>query len=147
MDFHFVPPADKKRTTPVLESVNVSQIDSLMTDTEAEAALYDCTDVTKPPEEEQPKDDKSAKRGKPVKTGRVEVINVDVLNNNFQSGDYVNLKVLKERKLVPKNTVHVKILARGTLSKQLTVCAYQFSFGAIKMITLVGGNAVKTLED
>jgi len=49
--------------------------------------------------------------------------------------------------MVARNTPHVKILARGTLSKPLTVYAGQFSVDAIKMIVLVGGTAIKTFDD
>jgi ribosomal protein L15 len=49
--------------------------------------------------------------------------------------------------MVPNNTAHVKVLARGTLTKPLTVCAGQFSMDAVKMIFLVGGKAIKTLDD
>ena len=59
----------------------------------------------------------------------------------------INLKVLKERKLVPQNTSHVKVLGRGFIDKPMTVCAGQFSLVAVKMIVLVGGEAVKTFDD
>lgn len=72
-----------------------------------------------------------------------EIINIDTLSNNFNSGDVVNLDTLKEKDLIPKKTDYIKILARGTLDKHLTVEANEFSADAIKMIVLTGGKAIK----
>ncbi len=51
------------------------------------------------------------------------VINIDKINQSFLSGEKVNLKSLKEKKLlkIPKGTkkLSVKILGRGNLDKSL----------------------------
>ena len=70
-------------------------------------------------------------------------INLDVISQNFNSGDTVNLKALKEKGLVPQNTEYVKILASGKLTKSLTVEAQDFSNTAIEMLRLSGGKAIK----
>ncbi len=70
-------------------------------------------------------------------------INLDVISKNFNSGDTVNLKALKEKGLVPPNTEYVKILASGRLTKSLTVEAQDFSNTAIEMLRLSGGKAIK----
>ena len=81
------------------------------------------------------------------KSNAIALVNIDDLDRKFNAGDLINLTTLKEKGMVPNNTAHVKVLARGTLTKPLTVCAGQFSMDAVKMIFLVGGKAVKTLED
>ncbi len=69
-------------------------------------------------------------------------INIDTLSENFAAGETVTLSALKEKGLVPKKEKAVKILARGTLDKPLTVIADNYSSDAIKMIVLTGGKAV-----
>ena len=76
---------------------------------------------------------------------RKEIINIDTLSNNFNSGDVVNLDTLKEKALIPKKTDYIKVLARGTLDKHLTVEANEYSADAIKMIVLTGGKAIKNV--
>lgn len=71
-------------------------------------------------------------------------INIDTISQNFESGDVVTLNALKEKKLVSKNTGHVKILARGSLNKPLIVIAQDFSTSALKMILLTGGTPIVT---
>ncbi len=74
---------------------------------------------------------------------RKEIINIDTLSSNFNSGDTVNLDTLKEKGLIPKKTDYIKVLARGTLDKHLTVEANEYSADAIKMIVLTGGKVIK----
>ncbi len=74
---------------------------------------------------------------------RKEIINIDTLSSNFNSGDTVNLDALKEKGLIPKKTDYIKVLARGTLDKHLTVEANEYSADAIKMIVLTGGKVIR----
>lgn len=78
-----------------------------------------------------------------VKAGRKFAINIDTLSQNFDNGDVVTIDALKQKGLVPKKEVAIKVLARGTLDKVLTVEADAFSLDAVKMIVLVGGTAIK----
>lgn len=78
-----------------------------------------------------------------ARTGRKFPVNVDVLNARFADGDTVDIAALKAGRLVPARETAVKILARGTLSKSLTVIADAFSADAVKMIVLTGGRAVR----
>ncbi|MBO5867219.1 MAG: uL15 family ribosomal protein [Clostridia bacterium] len=71
------------------------------------------------------------------------IINVDTLSRHFDNGETVSLNSLKQKGLVAKNVGHIKVLARGTLDKRLTVEANAFSLDAVKMIVLVGGTAIK----
>lgn len=78
-----------------------------------------------------------------ARAGKKFAVNIDTLSQNFASGDVVTLDVLKQKGIVPKKEVAIKILARGTLDKVLTVEADAFSLDAIKMIVLVGGTAIR----
>ena len=75
-------------------------------------------------------------------TGKKYEVNIDVIAAAFLPNETVSLQSLKEKRLISKNAKAVKILARGTLDKPLTVIAQDFSTAAIKMITLTGGHAM-----
>ena len=70
-------------------------------------------------------------------------INLDTIAANFKEDEIVNLQTLKEKKLVQPKMSAVKVLARGSLDKALTVEAADFSLPAVKMIVLTGGKVVK----
>ncbi|MBQ7375972.1 MAG: uL15 family ribosomal protein [Clostridia bacterium] len=70
-------------------------------------------------------------------------INLDVIEDKFDDGDLVTLDALKRKKLVPKRTDYVKILARGALTKPLIVEANDFSRAAEEMLTALGGEAIR----
>lgn len=80
-------------------------------------------------------------------SGKKTAINIDVISSHFEAHDTVSLATLKKRGLVPKNAKAIKILARGTLDKPLTVLANDFSATAIKMILLTGGEAILVERD
>ena len=71
-------------------------------------------------------------------------INLDTIAAHFEEGETVHLNALKEKRLLPQNVGFVKILARGTLDKPLTILAQDFSTAALKMILLTGGSPVLT---
>ena len=73
--------------------------------------------------------------------GKLCEINLDTICENFEDGDTVTLEALKEKKLISKNAGSVKVLARGVMTKKLTVYADKFSLQAVKMIALAGGHA------
>ncbi len=77
-----------------------------------------------------------------VKRGGGTIINLDTISAHFASGETVTLTILKEKGLVSKKETAVKILARGTIDKPLTIIADNFSTDAIKMIVLTGGKAI-----
>ena len=76
-----------------------------------------------------------------AKSGRKAIVNIDTISANFADGDTVDLAALQSKKLVGKKDVAVKILARGSLDKRLTVVADAFFADAVKMIVLMGGEA------
>ena len=66
-----------------------------------------------------------------------------MIEEKFEDGDLVTLDALKRKKLVPKRTDYVKILARGALTKPLIVEANDFSRAAEEMLTALGGEAIR----
>jgi len=70
------------------------------------------------------------------------VLNLSDLEKFFQTGDEITKLVLKEKGLIKgKKLPLVKILGKGTLSKQLTIHADAFSKSAIKQIEQAKGKA------
>jgi len=69
-------------------------------------------------------------------------INLRTLEETFESGATVDVAVLRERGLVPKNADIIKILGTGELTKKLTVSAHRFSTAAKEKIEKAGGSAV-----
>ena len=108
----------------VVESVSTYEADQL-----AEEKHID-TEVEEDVEYIQPSDTKKC------------IVNLDALSDAYEAGDVVDLESLKAKKLVDKRAKSVKVLARGTINKPLTVRAGEFSDTAIKMIKLTGGTAI-----
>ena len=75
-------------------------------------------------------------------TGKRVAINIDVIARNFAANDTVTVEALKRRGLLSKRATAIKVLARGTLDKPLTVIADDFSATAAKMILLTGGKVI-----
>jgi large subunit ribosomal protein L15 len=68
------------------------------------------------------------------------VVNVDALEKNFDAGQAVSVKELKEKGLL-KRRLPVKVLGTGELKKALTVKADAFSASAMEKIKAAGGTA------
>lgn len=110
--------------TEVRGSVTAKEVDTLMNDDVA-ASLIEKSD------------------GKTDRT-KQSIINIDTLAQYFDSGETVTLDEIKKRvKGFNQKTTYIKVLARGTLDKPITVEADNFSLQAVKMIVLTGGKAVK----
>jgi large subunit ribosomal protein L15 len=75
---------------------------------------------------------------------RTQPVNLSDLDARFKSGAQVNPETLREAGLA-KRTDPVKILARGEISKKLTVRAHGFSAAAKEKIEAAGGTC-ETLE-
>lgn len=118
---------DKKETehTEFLH-VNAVEADAIISDEEAEAKIEIVERVAA---------DES------VADGKIFEINLDTICDNFEDGDVVNIHTLKEKDLIPDKAGRIKVLARGTMTKQLIIYADKFSLQAVKMITLAGGHA------
>ena len=115
--------------------------------------------VEKPAEPAKPveKKEKPVKKVKPapvVKAGerhmdktKMGIVNIDTLSRHFEAGETVTLDEIKNR--VPcfdQKITYVKVLARGTLDKALTIEADAFSQEALEKIALAGGTVISTLK-
>ncbi len=68
------------------------------------------------------------------------VINVELLDR-FNDGDVVSVETLLEQGIIKKELCGLKVLARGEVTKKLTVKAAVFSAAAKEKIEAAGGKA------
>src|SRR5512146_1047528 len=71
-----------------------------------------------------------------------QAVNLQDLEERFDKGAEVTLDALKEKGLGKRRDIPVKILAKGELSKPLTVHAHKFSAAAREAIEGAGGTCV-----
>jgi large subunit ribosomal protein L15 len=69
-----------------------------------------------------------------------EVVNLDTLQERFESGVEVTPELLRDRGLVGRRGP-IKVLARGDIAKALVVRAHKFSGKAAEKIAAAGGKA------
>ncbi len=69
-----------------------------------------------------------------------QVVNLDTLSERFDAGIEITPELLRERGLIGR-AGRVKVLARGDVSKALTVRAHKFSGKAAEKIAAAGGTA------
>jgi large subunit ribosomal protein L15 len=67
------------------------------------------------------------------------VVNLDVLADRFDAGTVITPELLRERGLIHGTRQPIKVLARGDVSKKLTVQAHKFSGKAAEKIAAAGG--------
>ena len=72
------------------------------------------------------------------------LVNVKDLESNFESGDTVNLDVLKAKGMIGKNDELLKILGDGEITKSLNVAATCFSASAKSKIEAAKGTCTQT---
>jgi large subunit ribosomal protein L15 len=72
-----------------------------------------------------------------------EVVNLDALAERFEAGAVITPELLREKGLVPGGSSPVKVLARGDITKALTIRAHGFSGKAAEKIVAAGGAAEK----
>ena len=65
-------------------------------------------------------------------------INVDLISERFEAG-LVDVDMMREAGLVPKNAKIVKVLANGDVTKALNIKAHRFSKSAVAKIEAAGG--------
>jgi large subunit ribosomal protein L15 len=68
------------------------------------------------------------------------VVNLDTLAERFEEGTTITPELLRERGIAPTKGL-IKVLARGDISKKLTVQAHKFSGKAAEKIAAAGGAA------
>jgi large subunit ribosomal protein L15 len=66
-------------------------------------------------------------------------VNVGDLDRRFEPGDVVTLEAMNAKGLAKRKGVPVKVLAKGEISKKLTVHAHAFSATARERIEAAGG--------
>jgi hypothetical protein len=128
-----LPKEETATEEPVVEETVVEEVvhvdaadaDKILTDEEAESRI-----------EVVEKCDEDKKIG-----NEFAEINLDTICDNFEEGETVTLKDLKDKCLVNKSAGRLKVLARGIMTKKLTIYADKFSIQAVKMIILAGGHA------
>ena len=71
------------------------------------------------------------------------IVNLDVIENNFDNGAVVDMAVLAEKGLIKvlKDCAGLKVLGNGSISKAITVKAERFSASAKEAIEKAGGKA------
>lgn len=72
----------------------------------------------------------------------VAVVNLDVLERNFQAGEEVSIESLSGKGLLKGRFDLLKVLGNGELTKNLAVSAHRFSRSAVEKIEKAGGRAV-----
>ena len=75
-----------------------------------------------------------------------QAVNVGDLEARFESGAAVTLEALHAHGLATKKRIPVKVLAKGELSKPLTVHAHKFSKAAQERIEAAGGTCQAIVE-
>jgi large subunit ribosomal protein L15 len=69
------------------------------------------------------------------------VVNLDTLAARFDAGTVITPELLQERGVVTDRRRPIKVLARGDITKALTVRAHRFSGKAKEKIASAGGSA------
>ncbi len=72
---------------------------------------------------------------------KVVIVNLDVLERNFENGEEVTPESLREKNLVKGSYDQLKVLGTGELTKNLKVTAHQYSKTASEKIEKAGGQA------
>jgi large subunit ribosomal protein L15 len=74
-------------------------------------------------------------------TNKIEAtaINLDILNENFKSGEVVSIESLKEKALIAQRTPAVKILGSGDISKKIVIDGIPASQSAKEKVLKAGG--------
>ncbi len=67
------------------------------------------------------------------------LINLSVLEANFEAGDVVDNDSLRAKNLLAKDERDVKVLANGEITKAMTIKAHKFSAAAVAKIEAAGG--------
>jgi large subunit ribosomal protein L15 len=70
---------------------------------------------------------------------RTQPVNLVDLEARFEAGAEVTLEALKSKRLATRKEIPVKVLAKGEISKALTVHAHGFSQAARQKIEAAGG--------
>lgn len=86
------------------------------------------------------------KRGFNRQKAIFQIINLNILENNFKEGEEITVKKLFKLGLIDNMKEKVKILGNGEISKKLIVRAHSFSKSAKEAIIKAGGKAVLSIR-
>lgn len=75
---------------------------------------------------------------------KLAVINLSVLESNFNNGDKVTEVILLKKGLIKSSPTGLKVLGDGTLTKKLNIVARKASASAIAAIEKAGGSIIIT---
>jgi large subunit ribosomal protein L15 len=67
------------------------------------------------------------------------VVNLDTLVDRFDAGTVITPELMREQGIIRSARQPIKVLARGDISKKLTVRAHKFSGKAAEKIAAAGG--------
>ena len=73
---------------------------------------------------------------------RTQPVNISALESRFDDDAEVTIALMKANGLGTRKDIPIKVLAKGELSKALTVHAHAFSAGARERIEAAGGSCV-----
>lgn len=73
-------------------------------------------------------------------------INLSLIEEKYADGETVNKKSLKEKGLLKKSGILIKILGNGNITKKLTVDVDKISVSAKEKIEKAGGSVAKSEE-
>jgi large subunit ribosomal protein L15 len=77
---------------------------------------------------------------KPINRVENIAVNLDVISNNYKSGEKVTLDSLKEKGLIGKKVENVKILGMGEIKKKITIENLPMSKTAQEKVIKAGGS-------
>lgn len=77
---------------------------------------------------------------KPINRVENIAVNLDVISDNYKSGEKVNLESLKSKGLIGKKVENVKILGMGEIKKKVTIEGLPMSKAAEEKIIGAGGS-------
>ena len=91
----------------------------------------------------------AAPAAKPTFTGKMALVNLDVLEDHFASGSLITIGILKEKGIIPQSAKQMKILARSSvaISKAFMVETQGISKNAEVAICRAGGRVVIAAPD
>ena len=76
-----------------------------------------------------------------------EVVNLAILEENFEAGAEINKEILQQRSLLGKQVMPVKVLANGEVTKAFKVTADKFSAAAKAKIEAAGGTCTALMKN
>lgn len=76
------------------------------------------------------------------KTTKPATITTEMLEKHFASGETVSMQTLRQKKLIPAEVKHAKIVTKEELKKRLTISDIPLSKGARAAVAKAGGRVV-----